>query len=341
MISASGFAYTLRILLSEGVCRIAVPAFFLISGYLFFANMKEWDGNVWIGKLKRRVHTLLIPYIIWNILGIAYVCLSPYVGAVTETPDSLLSIIQERGWLRLFWDSNRVMEQWSPPDINMLGVTMHHGMPANTPLWFIRDLIIINILSPFIYLLVKHTKFYFIGALCILFILNIWFPFEGLSIIGVLFYSLGSYYALLSKGLLEHFSKIKYLSLIGSSILLILLTVLWGRHWSAQYIQRLFVLFGVVAAFNLASIVMRNGNGLMSRISDSSFFIYASHIMIISAIAFILGRLIPGSNQVIMAIRYLLTAFITILICEGAYQVLKSFSPNIVSFLCGSRVKRK
>ena len=214
-------------------------------------------------------------------------------------------------------------------------------MPANTPLWFIRDLIIINILSPFIYLLVKHTKCYFIGVLCILFILNIWFPFEGVSIIGVLFYSIGSYYALLSEGFIESFSKVKYLSIIGSSILLFLLTVLWGRHWSAQYIQRLFVLFGVVAAFNLASIVMRNGNGLMSRISDSSFFIYASHIIIISAIAFILGRLISGSNQVIMAIRYLLTAFITILICEGAYQVLKSLSPNIVSFLCGSRVKRK
>ena len=60
---------TMCILLGEGLCRIAVPCFFLISGYLFFKGLARWDWGVWTAKLKRRVHTLLIPYFLWNLLA--------------------------------------------------------------------------------------------------------------------------------------------------------------------------------------------------------------------------------------------------------------------------------
>ena len=38
-----------------------VPGFFFISGYLFFLSKKSYGQ-----KLKTRVHTLLIPYLLWN-----------------------------------------------------------------------------------------------------------------------------------------------------------------------------------------------------------------------------------------------------------------------------------
>ena len=40
-----------------------VPGFFFISGYLFFLSKKSY-----LLKLETRVHTLLIPYLIWNFL---------------------------------------------------------------------------------------------------------------------------------------------------------------------------------------------------------------------------------------------------------------------------------
>lgn len=44
-----------------------VPAFALISGYLFWSNI----GNISdvYEKMKRRVHTLLVPYLLWNLLN--------------------------------------------------------------------------------------------------------------------------------------------------------------------------------------------------------------------------------------------------------------------------------
>ena len=339
IVASSGFAYALKILLSEGICRIAVPAFFLISGYLFFLNLEKWDKDVWMGKIKRRIHTLLIPYILWNLVGIAYTCITPYVGAVTEGADSLLSIFQERGWIRMLWDSNRIMEQWNPPTVNILGVTMHNGMPANTPLWFIRDLIVINLFSPAIYAFVKNTKYYGLGVLGVLFILNIWLSIEGFSIIGFLFYSVGAYFAIFFKSLTDTFIKVKIPSYVGSIVLLALLVVTFGRHWSAEYILRLFQLFGVVAAFNLAACLMKEEGSKNIKLADSSFFLYASHIFIISAITFALSKLVPSTNQVMLALKYLMSAAITVAICEGVFQIMKKVCPGFLSFTCGNRQK--
>lgn len=336
IVADSGFAYALKILLSEGICRIAVPSFFLISGYLFFINLEKWDKSIWIGKMKRRVHTLLIPYILWNLVGIAYVCITPYVGVMTENPESLISVFQERGWLRLFWDSNRIIEQWNPPGVNLLGVTMHNGMPANGPLWFIRDLIVVNLFSPVIYALVKYTKYYGVGILGILFLLNIGIPLEGFSIIAFFFYSTGALLAVSEKGLVATFSKVKTSSYIGSVALLTLLVLVFGHHWSEQYILRLFQLFGVVAGVNFAHRLLHN-DSLGSRLADSSFFLYASHLMVLNAVAFLLFKAVPSTNQLLLAAKYLLSTAITIVLCVGVYQIMKKICPGFLSFICGNR----
>ena len=53
-------------LFSEVLPRIAVPLFFIISGYLFFRS--GFMIRTYTDKLRRRVRTLLVPYILWNLL---------------------------------------------------------------------------------------------------------------------------------------------------------------------------------------------------------------------------------------------------------------------------------
>lgn len=48
---------------------LLVPVFFFISGHLFFSNFR-WRKEFFIGKIKRRGRSLLLPYLIWNTLGI-------------------------------------------------------------------------------------------------------------------------------------------------------------------------------------------------------------------------------------------------------------------------------
>jgi len=59
-------AQTVRYFLSNGLANIAVPAFFLVSGYLLFRNT-TWSGKVYLSKLKSRLLTIVIPYVIWTV----------------------------------------------------------------------------------------------------------------------------------------------------------------------------------------------------------------------------------------------------------------------------------
>ena len=54
-------------LISQVFARIAVPMFFLISGYFLFGK-KELTFGLIKEKWKKRIHSLLIPYLIWNFL---------------------------------------------------------------------------------------------------------------------------------------------------------------------------------------------------------------------------------------------------------------------------------
>ena len=73
--------------LSHSLPRIAVPMFFFISGYYAFYK-KDWSQrSIWTVELKKRVKTLLIPYLLWNsiylviLLGKTQVGLRLGVGA--------------------------------------------------------------------------------------------------------------------------------------------------------------------------------------------------------------------------------------------------------------------
>ena len=48
---------------------VAVPVFFIISGYFFFYQTKVFGKETYFKKLKKRIRTLLIPYFLWNLVS--------------------------------------------------------------------------------------------------------------------------------------------------------------------------------------------------------------------------------------------------------------------------------
>ena len=56
----------------------AVPIFFIISGFLFFYNIKEFTLSVYKNKLVTRVKSLFIPYLCWCLLYfLLYILIGP------------------------------------------------------------------------------------------------------------------------------------------------------------------------------------------------------------------------------------------------------------------------
>jgi len=65
------FAWCLKEFIAEGIARIAVPYFFIVSGYFLGAKYFKTSGSVtqcWGEAWRKRVRTLLVPYWSWNLL---------------------------------------------------------------------------------------------------------------------------------------------------------------------------------------------------------------------------------------------------------------------------------
>ncbi len=117
----------IQMFISEGICRMAVPLFFVLSGYFFYRTFKG-TLNSYGEKLKRRLCTLLIPYIFWSVVVfIFFTCAAylPGLKAFFTTRNSKLS-------LHSVWQ----------------GVVVSS---YNSPLWYVRYLIVFSILAIAIY----------------------------------------------------------------------------------------------------------------------------------------------------------------------------------------------
>ena len=55
----------------DGISAIAVPLFFLVSGYLFFLNFKP-EKSFFIEKINKRTRTILIPYLLYSLICLSF-----------------------------------------------------------------------------------------------------------------------------------------------------------------------------------------------------------------------------------------------------------------------------
>lgn len=323
--------------LSAGLCRVAVPTFYIISGYLFFQGLERWDWTKWKEKLTRRIKTLLIPYVLWNILAlIAQYARMHFKGI----PFAVTGFLSERGWLRIFWDSNRV---GGSSFKNILGYEMYNGgMPIDNALWFIRDLMVVCVAAPFIYWFVKKTGIKGLSVILLLALLSIWIPFDGFSVVAFLFFSIGAYVSINGKGLIQFCTKYGKVSLITSIILLVCLMLSFYICKSAYgYVCTLFTVSGSIATIYLSSKLIELGKvKVNSTLSSTSFFIYALHMAtLMSFVGMITTRVVPPNSAVGYLFDYFFITIMTIAICLFLFFIMKKFCPHLLSLLIGGRIR--
>ena len=326
-----------KVFFSGGLSLIAVPAFFFISGYLFFRNVSHWNKETYTGKLKKRIHSLLIPYLLWNILCIPLVCFSTYFEHLAQAPS--LAVQEYLGsirWLHIFWD--HTVATLDIP--NLLGSHTLYVAPLLGTMWYVRDLIIMVVLSPLVWLFIKKTGKYGMVAFTLLFLLRIWPPIT-LNGISAYFFTLGAWFSLSRKSLI--IPTIWRIPIFSIAALCLGWFVVSGGN--EQYIgwqlTPLFLLTGVLTTFYLAdSLVSHQPQIKMPAIlSDSSFFVYALHIEFALPIGFFISKMVTlhATHPLVMTIRYLLTPIIIYVLCVAVYAVMRRTVPRMLFLLTGNR----
>ena len=96
-----------RIAGSNVISHCAVPTFFLISGFLFFYKVREWNLSVYGNKLRKRFWSLLVPYVLWILLCVLHAELFKLGGVLLHDKplSGMWAYVADNGGLNMLWDS--------------------------------------------------------------------------------------------------------------------------------------------------------------------------------------------------------------------------------------------
>lgn len=312
--------YFVTEMLSRHLCSIGVCWFYVFSGYFFFSNLKDGklDKNWILGKWNRRIHTLLIPYLIWNSILVVLIIIFTKLYAILEIPQSSnIYAAVERG--PLFW---------------------FFTGPVNYPLWFMRDLMILSLVAPALYYLFNKlpwTGLILIVAFYLSCILTLIPQFRAIC-----FFSLGAWLGICRYNILAICRKVKIPAAILSVILLFLSTSQIGRPLH-ELLRRLFFPFGMMTFMNICDALLNHDRykALTTKLSATVFFIFAAHeVFILGWTKGFLLRIF-GDSLSGLWISYFLTPVIVLTVCLLLFLLFNRFTPGALAFICGGRTQKK
>lgn len=256
----SNVAQFFMISIGHVLAHIAVPTFFLVSGYLFFQRFGEGSLDVWKRKLKSRVSTLMIPYIVWIIL---YILWKIGLSYQTVLQEGLINYLQSLGGVKMFWCSST----WNLDRVDVWGNPAVASSPVLVPFWFMRNLIVCAFLaSPVFYFVFRRETRWRVRSFSLVILAFLYFTqtslyLPGLSSSTLFYFGIGAYLSLQDKSLIETFSRHKQLLWILFCSLFITEVALDGHNTTiGNIIYPFFVLAGVLSIINITPLLVGGGN---------------------------------------------------------------------------------
>ncbi len=295
-----------------------LPVFFFLSGY--FAGRKSEElltlKGYWM-MLGKKIRSLILPYLAWNLLFIVfYLSVGGVVPRIGQrVPSFHLDTVD--GFLS-----------------SLLGVGRN---PIDAPLWFVRDLFLIFLISPIVVWLIKYVQWVLFGV--VLYLLCFGFGFYG-KWYSFVFFSLGILAA--QKNFeLRSLAKFKWVAI--PIWLLASISVYWGMvHYGVYYPDpRIMIWFFVVSVFAWLGLLpwmeFRPTNMFVRYITPSSFFIYCAHFLVCSMFLHSIAGKVPDSPIKLMLLYgvFIGVGGITMI---AVFHFTKRYFPNVLSIFAGGRL---
>jgi surface polysaccharide O-acyltransferase-like enzyme len=313
-----GYDFFIQFFISQGVARVAVPIFFVISGYLLFLNKKStFDEYLLI--LKKRFKSLVIPYLFWSfsLLIFFYLLQSlPQIGAFFKQKHIVDFTLYE-----------------------VLETIFIHPIPFQ--FWFVRDLFVLVVFSPLLYVLVRFSRGLILFGLVIFW----WFQFDFIifSNEALLFFAFGLFLGIrktnLNVNMLSKNSKL-LVSLWFFVIFCETLLVYKGflNTIIINSLHKFGILVGLFAIWSFYDFLFSKTviNSQFLSLTQMSFFIYAFHEPVLEIIKSIFYKIF-GESQFLKLLLYVTSPLFVIVmgILLGFY--LKRISPKFFSVITGGR----
>lgn len=295
--------------------EVGVPTFFIISGYLFFCGYQQtWSCYKY--KLEKRIYSLLIPYLFWNALmiGIYYAaeCI-PSIRDLFSDGKKLVSDFGFTDFLRAFW-------------------ARQNGGPILDQLWFVRNLILLSVGSPIVYLFVRYAKLTGVIALGLLWIFGTGMAYPQSSLF---YFSLGAWFSIHGKSLTGSIHKISKPLFMLFPFILVADALLDGTS-IGFYLHRTQTFAGVLFIIALIPVLLEKGKIRdIAFLSSSSFFLFVAHDPLLRFMRKFSLSLVDHSSEFQVISIYFITIAINIAIVYAAYWILQKYAPGFLKWTTG------
>lgn len=151
----------------EVFAQLGVPMFFFISAMLFYKSIAAMSNIK--DKLRNRIRSLVIPYILWNIIFVGIYWTMTHISFIAS------------------------MMNMPPVPSDGVGILLSIINSEYTVLWFVKDLIVFCLMSPIFYVMLK-SKIIMVVSVLVLVFLNMSYSMEYESIwLWLPVYLLGAY----------------------------------------------------------------------------------------------------------------------------------------------------
>lgn len=301
---------------SHNFCRVAVPAFFVLSGFFFFSGISETQGEwtFFVRQWKKRLSSLFVPYLLWNLLYLAIIIVKNriFIHFGFQTDDFYYQVKT----MGLFWIL------WK--------------MPIDFPLWYVRDLMCMVVLAPLFYFVIKRLGYWGIILLGLWYFSTLETNIPGFSSTAFFYFGLGAYFGCKNKNILDVSSRFGRTALWIGIPLLVVASVLNGTVFQ-EYLVRLFCPFGIIMLFDIARRLPDTVIQRLSGLSVTVFFILATHqIYILNWTKGLFGRLF-GSSVLSQGVTYVFAPIVVLLVCVLAFYLMRHIAPRSLAISIGNR----
>ncbi len=301
----------------------AVPAMSAISGFLFFQGASAERAPDFARKMRRRVRSLGIPFLIWGtgfaLIAYAAHLANPALFAVFFSP--------EQSFLRTWGDA-------------ILGI---NRTQVAFQLWFVRDLMLTVAVSPLIWLLMGRLPWLTLAALVPLWILD-WqlVIFHRLDVL--LFFCFGAACAMhgLRPELPRRWILPVFVLFLAAAMARTLAPWLVGRSAGLDFdiATGAMRILGALAVWNAAALVLDTRLASWAqRNSYLAFFVHCAHYPPILFLKLGLGRLIDPASETAQIALYLVTVSLTITGLVAAGRLLQRKAPRLFAVISGGRTE--
>jgi fucose 4-O-acetylase-like acetyltransferase len=301
------------------ITAIAVPLFFLFSGYLLYTKETKF-----VPTLKKKCRTILLPYILWNVLLVLFYFIMqtlPFTKQFfSSEPENLIQNYGIIDWIDVF--------------IGKFTEKREYNYPFVYQFWFLRDLFILNLLFVFIKKLVDKFPFGIFVLFLILWTNNI--KIYIVSSEALLFFTFGYYivkYNLTEKNV----DVIKTIDLSIIYGIAIVLEFLFRK--SMPTLHKVNIIIGCIFFLKVSQYFIENIQlyKVLAWLEKYQFIVYAVHGIVIPQILKIYIKVVP-LNGVFILLGYFFMILFGVFISLVFGVMFKKIFPKIYAVLTGGRI---